>query len=151
MYIYLSLCATRSVTFCIRFGTNTYGTSYISSPPSSFENVNGAFSACKLSPMISFAIFLCFLSLASSILNSSSQLYIMPQKKFTFPTVWFRNSLRENETAFPFHSILFRLSVPQKNTRKVWWKRLFFQLVHTGVAPYVVRASCSFELFLLQH
>ena len=49
----------------------------------------------------------------------------------------------------PFRSVLFRsvLSVPQKNARQVWRKRLFFfRLVHTGVALYVVRASCSFEL-----
>ena len=74
--IYLSLCATTSATFWIRLGTNTNGVSRISSPPPSPWNVNGALSARRFSPMISSAIFLCFLSLAISIWNSFSQLLL---------------------------------------------------------------------------
>ena len=43
--LYLSLCATTSATFRTRLGTNTKGTSLISSPPPSLEKENGAFLA----------------------------------------------------------------------------------------------------------
>ena len=71
---YLSLCATTSATFRIRLGTNTKGTSLISSPPPSFEKKNGALSAWRLSPITSFANCLWLCSLARDIWNSLSHL-----------------------------------------------------------------------------
>lgn len=64
-----------SATAAIKFLQYTKGTCLISSPPPSKEKVKAPFSATMLSPMMSFAIALCFFSLDTVMFSSFSHLY----------------------------------------------------------------------------
>ena len=62
---YFSFCSRSRTTMSTRFGMKACAVALISSPPPVRLKEKGAFSVSRLSPICSFAIILCFLSLDS--------------------------------------------------------------------------------------
>ena len=81
---YFSFCSRSWMTLSTKFGMKACAAALISSPPPARLNEKGAFSVSRLSPICSFAITLCFLSLDSETPEDLSHL-VTHTHYLTFP------------------------------------------------------------------